>query len=74
MKVTDADIREIYGHNGHECHVQIRKNGEVVRYGSPDPTDRSMDFWAQIGWREDIAEQIVIDRGDYEDDIIVARI
>ncbi len=52
--MTDNEIREYLGHNGVECLVEIR-HGHVQRYGSTDPTDRSMDFWqdhgALLDWR-----------------------
>ena len=52
--VTDKEIRECFGHNGVECRVRIKRNGVVLRYGSPDLTDRSKDFWQWLGRREEI--------------------
>lgn len=57
-KITDKQIREFLGHNGHECTVRIRKDGTVERYGSPNPLDRSKDFWAYMGTREDVIREI----------------
>jgi len=60
MKVTKKQIREYYGHNGQDCRVRITRNGEVLRYGSPDPFDRSKDYWQFICYIE-TAEKIVED-------------
>jgi hypothetical protein len=62
VSVTDKQIREWYGHNGRECRVCIRRDGTVERYGSPDPTDRSADYWAYLGTREQIVAMIEIYR------------
>lgn len=61
--LTDRDIREHLGHNGRECRVRIKRNGEVYRHGSPTPTDRSRDFWAYMGERDEIAHGISCSRG-----------
>ena len=58
LEVTDADIRRYLGHNGVECKVRIKRNGDVCRYGSPEPTDRSLDFWVWIGKRHAIVREI----------------
>ncbi len=42
-------VREYFGHNGHECKVRIQTNGRIYRHGSPDPVDRSKDFWSDLG-------------------------
>lgn len=55
---TNKEIREYLGHNGRECCVVIRRNGEVHRFGSPDTSNRSGDFWAYMGYRDELAEQI----------------
>jgi hypothetical protein len=47
-KITDKAIRKYYGHNGVECRIRIGKDGLIHRHGSPNPTDRSKDFWAII--------------------------
>lgn len=44
-KVTEKMVREHLGHNGQECRVVIHRDGRISRYGHPDPTNRSMDFW-----------------------------
>jgi len=57
-RITDKAIREYYGHNGAECVVTIKRNGEIHRYGSPDPTDRSMDYWHYVCTREQAVRDI----------------
>jgi hypothetical protein len=59
-KVTDHQIRQHYGHNGLECRVTVSRlgDGRVMRHGSPDPTDRSKDFWTVIGSRVDAVREI----------------
>lgn len=52
---TNKQIREYLGHNGHECRVKIKRNGEVWRYGSCEDTDRSCDYWALVGYDNNIA-------------------
>ncbi len=54
-----SQIREHLGHNGAECRVRIHRDGRVERYGSPDPTDRSRDFWAFVGLFDEIFGEIV---------------
>jgi len=56
--ITNKEIREYLGHNGRECKVVIRRNGSVERYGSPNETDRSKDFWTYIGEIGDIRRRI----------------
>ena len=58
-KVTNKIVREYLGHNGVECKVIIKKSGEVYRRGSPDPFDRSADYWCHIGYIDDIKKEIV---------------
>lgn len=57
-KVTDKAIREYLGHNGVECRVRIARDGTITRHGSPDPFDRSKDFRANCGTRQEIAREI----------------
>ncbi len=64
-RVTDREIREHMGHNGVECRVRITRDGKVERHGSPEPTDRSADYWAAMGTREEIARQIQRERSGY---------
>lgn len=42
-------LREYYGHNGDTCKVVVKRNGDILRYGSPDASDRSKDFWHYVG-------------------------
>lgn len=56
--ITKRMVREHLGHNGMECTVRIKRNGEIHRYGSPDPFDRSMDYWQYMGTVIDIAREI----------------
>lgn len=58
MKVTKARIREYLHHNGAECRVRIKKDGTVERHGSPDPFDRSRDFWAYMGTVAELTAEI----------------
>jgi hypothetical protein len=59
---TDKEIREHLGHNGHECRVRIWRDGTVERHGSPiSDTDRSRDFWAYVGERDEIESQMEVD-------------
>ena len=55
---TKKQIREHFGHNGHECRVKIKRNGEVWRYGSREDTDRSCDYWAFVGYDNNIADDM----------------
>jgi hypothetical protein len=57
-KITDKAIREFYGHNGVECRVRISRDGDVTRYGSPVPTDRSKDYWMTLGTRADAIREM----------------
>lgn len=57
-RITDKAIREHYGHNGVECVVRIKRNGEIHRYGSPDPFDRSRDYWHYVGTRDEAIREI----------------
>jgi len=52
-KADAAFIREYFGHNGHKCKVFLRQGGIIERYGSPDPTDRSLDFLHLVGFADD---------------------
>ena len=55
-KMTRKEIRGFLGHCPPECRVRISRAGGVTRYGSPDPTDRSKDFWQNHGSVEDYLE------------------
>lgn len=57
-QITDKAIRDYMGHNGAECRVRVTRDGRVLRHGSPEPTDRSRDYWAWLGWRDDIVERM----------------
>lgn len=52
--MTNKEIREFYGHNGAECRVVIKRNGEIHRYGmiapdgSANGTSRDYDRWIHI--------------------------
>ena len=59
MKITDKMIREYLSHNGAECKVRIAHDGNVYRHGSPDYFDRSADYWAWVGYREQIIAEMV---------------
>ncbi len=59
MTPTDKAIREYLGHNGCECHVVIHMDGKITRYGSPDPFDRSKDYWAFCGYRDEITREML---------------
>lgn len=52
-------IREYLGHALPECRVVIHRNGEIERYGSPDPADRSQDFWQYVGTVDKIKAQMM---------------
>ena len=53
--MRDKEIRDRLGHNGRECMVRIARDGsKVERYGSPEPTDRSSDYWQYLGTREQV--------------------
>ncbi len=56
-RAEESRIREHLGHNGAECRVRIHRDGRVERYGSPDPTDRSRDFWAFVGLFDEIFDE-----------------
>lgn len=58
MNVTDKWVREYCGHNGHECEVRIQRDGKVIRNGHPDPTNRTMDYWHFVGYKDDIRKEI----------------
>lgn len=62
MKDFDAktmrELRAYLGHNGCECRVRIGNGGWVRRHGSPDTTDRSMDYWHDIGWAWDLVDEM----------------
>lgn len=57
-KITDDTIRAHLGHSSPECCVVIARNGTIWRFGSPDLTDRSKDFWTVVGTRAEIAAEI----------------
>lgn len=56
---SDELLREYLGHNDHECRVRITRDGHVYRYGSPVETDRSKDFWAYMGTRNELIALIL---------------
>jgi len=58
IKVTHKMIREYLGHNGHECRVRIKRDGNVYRHGSPTIADRSKDYWSWIGHAEEVKRMI----------------
>tara|TARA_R110000737_G_C14243514_1_gene425241 strand:+ start:234 stop:428 length:195 start_codon:yes stop_codon:yes gene_type:complete len=60
---TSKQIREHLGHNGVECRVVIKRNGEVWRHGSPEDADRSRDYWAFIGYDNNIADSMAFHGG-----------
>lgn len=75
-EITDKQIREAFGHDGKNCRVRIRRTengrpipggGIVERFGSPDPFDRSMDFWAFEGYRDDVVTEIWAEEAIRED-------
>ena len=47
--MTNKQIREYLGHNGHECRVRITRDGKIYRHGSAVVIDRTKDFWACMG-------------------------
>ena len=55
--MTSKQLREHLGHNGSECRVTISRRGVIKRFGSPDPFDRSADFWKSLGHVEDYKGQ-----------------
>jgi len=57
-KFSNKAIREYLGHNGCECRVRISRDGSITRYGSPNPFDRSMDFWAPAGHVDDVTKDM----------------
>ena len=57
-KITDKMIREWYGHNGVECRVVIKRDGQIMRYGSPDCFDRSKDYWSHVGYRDETIREM----------------
>ena len=60
MEITDKEIMEYLGHNGGSCRVRIKRTGEVERYGSPYPLDRSRDYWHFCGWRDHIVDEVLV--------------
>jgi len=51
---TKKSLREWIGHNGVECRVRLKRNGEVLMFGCPVETNRNLDFWRVVGiWDED---------------------
>uniref|UniRef100_A0A6H1Z9V6 Uncharacterized protein n=1 Tax=viral metagenome TaxID=1070528 RepID=A0A6H1Z9V6_9ZZZZ len=57
-KVSNKQIREYLGHGQGTCKVRIKSNGTIYIYGSTDDFDRSKDFWAFAGWKEDVIREI----------------
>ena len=55
---TNQEIREYLGHALPECKVVIHRNGEIERYGSANPADRSQDWWAYMGTVDEIKAQM----------------
>tara|TARA_R110000787_G_scaffold229613_5_gene337174 strand:- start:2665 stop:2874 length:210 start_codon:yes stop_codon:yes gene_type:complete len=55
---TNKQIREYLGHNNRECRVRIKRNGQVWRYGSREDTDRSGDYWALVGYDNNIKDDM----------------
>ena len=51
-----ALAREYLGHAPPECRVRIDRDGYAHRYGSPDPFDRSADFWTDLGHIDDLLD------------------
>jgi hypothetical protein len=51
-------VRKHLGHNGVECRVWIGADGWVRRHGHPEPADRSMDYWHDIGNIRDIIQEL----------------
>ena len=56
-KTRNQIIRDSLGHCPPECRVKISRLGKVSRYGSPNPSDRSKDFWSFCGWAEEWEKQ-----------------
>ena len=52
--ISNKEIREHLGHNGAECRVVIHRDGRVDRFGSPEATDRSKDYWSYMGQVDEI--------------------
>lgn len=50
-QATDAEIRRMWKHGLGNRHVRIGKDGTVRYYGSHVSTDRSQDFWHDVGTR-----------------------
>ena len=56
-KTRNQIIRDSLGHCPPECRVKISRLGKVSRYGSPNLSDRSKDFWSFCGWAEEWEKQ-----------------
>ena len=59
MTISKKQIREYLGHNGYDCKVKIKRDGQIMCYGSTDPFDRSRDFWHGCGTVDEIINQMI---------------
>jgi hypothetical protein len=56
--MTKKQIRKYLGHSLPECRVRIHHNGDISRYGSTDPFDRSADFWHLVVTVADVEKEV----------------
>jgi hypothetical protein len=55
--MTNKELRTYLEHGIGTRRIKIKRDGSIVAYGSTRDTDRSLDFWQWIGFRDDIERQ-----------------
>jgi hypothetical protein len=61
--MTNKELRTYLNHGIGSRRIKIKRDGSIVAFGSAhSDTDRSMDFWQWVGYREDIERQARIEK------------
>lgn len=55
--MTNKELRTYLEHGIGSRRIKITRDGSILAYGSTRDTDRALDFWQWVGYREDIEQQ-----------------
>ena len=56
--MTNKQLRTYLEHGIGSRQIKIKRDGSIVAFGSAhSDTDRSLDYWQWVGYRDDIARQ-----------------
>ena len=55
--MTNKQLRTYLEHGIGSRQIKIKRDGSILAFGSTRDTDRSMDYWQWVGYRDDIERQ-----------------